>query len=83
MTQIFKVKNGLSPELINDFFDFIRKSYSLQTDSYFGLKRIRMIEIWFIDTFSFISLKLWNLVPNEHKAITSLLFFKLKVKTGS
>ena len=83
MTQIFKVKNGLSPELINDFFDFIRKSYSLQTDSYFGLKRIRMIEIWFIDTFSFISLKLWNLVPNEHKTITSLLFFKLKVKTGS
>ena len=34
MTEIFKVKNGLSPELMNDVFEFIEKQYSLQTTSH-------------------------------------------------
>ena len=29
-TENFKVKNGLSPELMNDVFDFIEKPYSLR-----------------------------------------------------
>ena len=31
MTGIFKVKNGLSPKLMNDVFEFIEESYSLRT----------------------------------------------------
>ena len=30
VTEIFKVKNGLLPELINDVFEFIEKPYSLR-----------------------------------------------------
>ena len=30
-TEIFKVKNCLSPELMNDVFEFIEKPYSLRT----------------------------------------------------
>ena len=32
-TEIFKVKNGLSSELMNDVFEFIEKPYSLRTIS--------------------------------------------------
>ena len=35
MTEIFIVKIGLSPELKNDIFEFIEKSYSLQINSQF------------------------------------------------
>ena len=31
VNEIFKVKNGLSPELMNDNFEFIEKPYSLRT----------------------------------------------------
>ena len=41
MTKIFKVKNGLSPELMNDVFEFIEKQYSLRTTSYFRSRKIR------------------------------------------
>ena len=33
VTEIFKVKKGLSPELMNDVFEFIEKPYSLRTTS--------------------------------------------------
>ena len=35
MNDIFKVKIGLSPELMNDIFEFIEKPYSLQINSQF------------------------------------------------
>ena len=41
VTEIFKVKNGLSPELMNDVFEFIEKPYSLQTTSHFRSRKIR------------------------------------------
>ena len=37
LTEVSKVKNGfLSSELLNDFFEFIGKPYSLRTNSHFG-----------------------------------------------
>ena len=41
VTEIFKVKNGLSPELMNDVFEFIEKPYSLRTTSHFRSRKIR------------------------------------------
>ena len=40
VTEIFKVKSGLSPELMNDVFEFIEKPYSLQTTSHFRSRKI-------------------------------------------
>ena len=40
VTEIFKVKNGLSPELMNDVFEFIEKPYSLRTTSHFRSRKI-------------------------------------------
>ena len=79
VTEIFKVKNGLSPELINDVFEFIEKPYSLGTTSYFRSRKIRTIK-YGIETPSYFGPKLWKLVPNEYKTIESLEDFKEKIK---
>ena len=44
VTEIFKVNNGFSPELMNNVFEFIEKPYSLPTTSLFRSRRIRTIK---------------------------------------
>ena len=80
VTEIFKVKNGLSPELMNDVFEFIEKRYSLRTTSYFRSRKIRTTK-YGIETPSYLGPKLWNLAPNEYKTIESHADFKAKIKT--
>ena len=41
VTEIFKDKNSLSPELMNDVLEFIEKPYSLRTTSHFRSRKIR------------------------------------------
>ena len=65
VTEIFKVKNGLSPELMNDVFEFIEKPYSLRTTSHFRLRKIRTTK-YGIETPSYLGPKLWNLVRNDY-----------------
>ena len=79
-TEIFKVKNGLSPEIMNDVFEFIEKPYSLRTTSHFRSRKIRTTK-YGIETPSYLGPKLWNLVPNEYKTIESLADFQAKIKT--
>ena len=78
-TEIFEVKNGLSPELMNDIFEFIGKPYSLRTTSHFRSRKIRATK-YGIETSSYLGPNLWNLVSNEYKTIESLADFKAKIK---
>ena len=80
MTEIFKVKNSLSPELMNDVFEFIKKPYSLRTTSHFRSRKIRTTK-YGIETSSYLGPKLRNPNPNEYKTIESVACFKAKVKT--
>ena len=80
VSEIFEVKNGLSPELMNDVFEFIEKPYSLRTTSHFRSRKIRTTK-YGIETLSYLGPKLWNLVPNEYKITESLEDFKAKIKT--
>ena len=80
VTEIFKVKSGLSPGLMNDVFEFIKKPYSLWTNSHFSSRKIRTTK-YAIETPSYLSPKLRNLVSNEYKSIESLADFKEKIKT--
>ena len=80
VTEIFKVKNGLSPELMNDVFDFIEKTDSLRTTSHFRSRKILTTK-YAMETPSCLGPKLWNRVPNEYKAIESLADFEAKIKT--
>ena len=80
VTEIFKVKNGFSAELMNDVFEFIEKPYSLRTTLHFRSRGIHTTK-YGIETPSYFGLKLWNLVLNEYKTIESLADFKAKIKT--
>ena len=80
VTEIFKVKNGSSPELMNDVFEFIEKPCSLRTTSHFRSRKIRTTK-YGGETPSYLDPKLWNLVPNEYKTIESFADFKAKIKT--
>ena len=82
VTEIFKVKNGLSPELMNDVFEFIEKPYSLRTTSHFRSRKIHTTK-YGIEKPSSLGCKLWNLIPNEYETIESLGDFKWKVKLRS
>ena len=77
MTKIFKVESGLSPELMNDVFEFIEKPYSLRTTSHFRSRKIRTTK-YGIEAPSYLGPKLSNLVQNEYKTIESFEDFKQK-----
>ena len=51
VTETFKVKNGLSPELMNDVFEFIEKLCSLRTTSNFRSKKDPYNKMWHRNTF--------------------------------
>ena len=57
VTEIFKVKNGLSHELMNDVFEFIEKPCSLRTTSHFKSRKIRTTK-YGIETPSYLGPKL-------------------------
>ena len=75
-------ENNFSPELNNDVSKFIKKPYSLQATSHFRSRKIRTAK-YGIETLSYLSPRLWNLVPNEYKTKESLADFKAKQKLGS
>ena len=77
--QSLVTKNGLSPELMNDVFEFIEKPYSLRTTSLFRSRRICPTKNG-IETPFYLGPKLWNLLPNEYKIIESFADFKAKIK---
>ena len=79
MTAIFKVKNELPPELMNDVFEFIEKPSSLRTTSHFRSRKIHTTKCG-IET-PYLGPMLCNLVPNEYKTIKSPADFKAKIKT--
>ena len=60
VTKIFKVKNSLSPELINNVFEFIEKPYSLRTTSHLRSSMIRTKK-YGIETPSYLGPKFWSL----------------------
>ena len=80
VTKIFKVKNGLSPELMNDVFEFIEKQSSLQSTLHFRSRKIRTTKHG-IETPSYLGSKLRKFVPNEYKTSESLADIKVKLKT--
>ena len=80
VTEFFKVKNGLTPELMNDVFEFIENPYSLPTTLHFRSRKIRTAK-YGIETPSYLGPKLWNVVSNEYKTIESLADFQAKIKT--
>ena len=77
LIEIFKVKNGLSPELMNDIFEVIKKPYSLRTTSHFRSRKIHTTK-YCIETPSYLACKLWNLFHMNIKLLNHLHILRQK-----
>ena len=66
MTDIFKVKTGIAPELMKDVFEFAEVPYNLWNQFKYS-RSIPSAEKYGIETAPSIGLKLWDKVPTEIK----------------
>ena len=72
MTEIFKVKNGLSSQLMKHILEFIEKPYTLRPTLHFSSRKFRTTK-YGIETPSYLG-------PKLYKTINSLSDFKAKIK---
>ena len=77
--EIFKVKNNLSPEILNDVFEIVDSSYYLRKDTVFKKRNVRTVR-YGTETISFLAPKIWEIVPIECKTSCSIQAFKCKIK---
>ena len=78
-TEIFKVKNNLSPDVMNNVFKFKKIEYNIRRKTTFESQNIRT-EHFGIETLSYLGSKIWEQVPEDIKFSDSLKVFKQKIK---
>ena len=79
-TELFKVKNDFSPEIMKEIFVFLEnKIYNLRSGNCLAQKNIRTTQ-YGIESVSNLGGKLWNLLPRETKNCPSLTVFKIKIR---
>ena len=79
VTEMFKVKNKLSAEIMNGVFPVAEPSYMLRKNCNFVSRRIKTV---FNGSEALMHLgpRLWRILPNECKELDSLNEFKTKIK---
>ena len=83
LTEIYKVKMGLSPPIMSDIFSLSENSsYNLRCGVTVNRRNIRTSKFGF-ETVSTIGAILWNDLPAELKNAESLKIFKQKIKLWS
>ena len=79
-TELFKVKNDLSPEIMKEIFAFQEnETCNLRSGNHVAQKNIRTMQ-YGIESVSNLGAKLWNLLPGEIKYSSSLTVFKNKIR---
>ena len=75
-TEIFKVKMDISPEIMNEIFDFSKNyAYELRCGNCLSRSNIHSTDFG-IEFIANIAAKIWNKVPNEIKEACSVTGFK-------
>ena len=78
-TEMFKVRNGLAPEITNNVFQINPSVYNLR-NSEFKTENVKTVH-YGTESLSFLGPRILKLVPLEIKKSTSLQIFKNKIKT--
>ena len=78
-TEMFKVKNNLSPSFMHSIFPDNQNSYNLRNNSAFQTNNIRTTYNG-SETLMYRGPKTWDLVPNDIKESSCLNEFKIKIK---
>ena len=79
-TDLFKLNNVLSPEIMKEIFVFQEnETYNLRSGNQLARINIQTMQ-YVIESASNLGAKLWNLLPGEIKIGSSLTVFRNKVK---
>ena len=79
VTEMFKIKNGLAPKIISDIFKLSNPTYNLKNKRDFVSDHVEMVYLG-TESLSYLGPKLWDLLPQDLKTLTSLTEFKSHVK---
>ena len=63
---MYKILNGLSPDIMQDIFETKNNYYNTRNTSAFSSRNIEKVR-YELRTISYIAPKIWNLVPKEMK----------------
>ena len=76
---MYKVVNKIEPTIVSELFSFSNVNYSLRSGSQFHQPSANTL--WNgQETVSYLRSKIWNMVPEEMKQISSLFAFKREIK---
>ena len=78
-TEIFKTKNGLRPVIMDDVFNFKNLAYNFQNAESLNRSNVSCVK-YGTETITSLGVKIWKIVPNDYKGLTSLSTFKSKIK---
>ena len=78
-TELYKIKNNMAPEILNEVFQLRTSSYNLRTNSKFYTRQVHSVYNG-TESLSFLGPKIWELVPEYIKKSESLEVFKNKIK---
>ena len=79
VTEIFKVKMNLGPEIMKEVFEIVEVSHALRNELKLKSRKIHSVR-YGIETASFVGARVWNRLPSGLKQCKSLELFKSKIK---
>ena len=77
--ELFKIVQGTSPEIMKSVFP-LKVENRYNSNQVFETYNVRTVHNG-INTISFLGPKIWSILPNDIKMITSLIDFKKKIRT--
>ena len=78
--EMYKVKNGIAPLIMNHIFEKTTPHYNLRNNRTWITHNVRTVNNG-TETLSFRGPKTWEILPNYIKNARSLTEFKMKIKT--
>ena len=78
-TEIFKTKNGFNAVIMEDVFKFKNLTYNFQNAETLNRSNVNSVK-YRTETITSLGAKIWKILPNDYKELTSLSAFKSKIK---
>ena len=78
-TEIFKTKNGLNPLIMEDVFNFKNLAYNFRNAETLNRNNVSSVK-YGTEAITSLAAKIWKILPNDYKELTSSSKFKSKTK---
>ena len=78
-TEIFKTKYALNPVIMENVFNFKNLAYNFRNAETLNRSNVSSVK-YGTETIISLGAKIWKILPNDYKELTSLSTFKSKIK---